>query len=261
MFDIKNKVAIITGGCGGIGLEYAQAFLENGAKTIALFDIDEEKGLAIENEHLEKHGPNKLLFVKTDITDFNSFKSSFDTVIDVCGQLDIVINNAGIFNELKPANVININVIGTIHGCDLAQDYLAKYKSSEEGLILNTASVAGLVKPLYFQSAYNTSKTAIIHYGRCIGHPENHKNTKVKVITICPGITITSQPINEDVVFQICKPAHIQAFVEYFKSSPMQSVETLISTVMSIIKKAESGSVWVIEGGNEKLIEFPTIYT
>jgi len=107
--------------------------------------------------------------------------------------VDIVCNNAGIGNEgnvfnfadtLQWKKMMDINLTAVIHGTQLA--ILAMKKSGKGGVIINTASLAGLV-PQKFGPLYAVSKSAVVYLARCLEHLDASDN--IRVVAICPGFT------------------------------------------------------------------------
>lgn len=117
-------------------------------------------------------------------------KNAFDKTIDVFKQLDIVINGAGIMSE-DWEKEIEVNYKGTFRVMDLAlKNYLPKYKSGKEGIIVNIASIAGL-DPFPINVNYGVTKCAIVHLTRSHSHTCFQEKYNVKLLAICPGITET----------------------------------------------------------------------
>lgn len=91
MARLDNKIAIVTGGAGGIGSGIVRSYVKENAKVV-IADIAEEKGQALSQE-LNSQGYDTL-FVKTDLSNKASLKSCVDQTIQTYGQIDILINNA-----------------------------------------------------------------------------------------------------------------------------------------------------------------------
>lgn len=100
-------------------------------------------------------------------------------------------NNAGIFNERNVQKLVQVNLGGVLSGTLLAMTkYLPKYKKGEEGIIVNTSSIAGL-ELVPFIPGYSATKCAIISLGRSFGHKAYYDKYQVKVLTVCPGAVST----------------------------------------------------------------------
>lgn len=144
MFDLKNKVALITGGRRGMGEAYAIAFASQGAKVIVT-DIDESECSLVVEKITSAGG--EALGLKMDVLKKSEIDDAFDEVIEKFGRLDILVNNAGIFSP-KPAlelseeewdKTINVNLKGQFLCAQRAAKEMAKNKW---GRIINVASVA-----------------------------------------------------------------------------------------------------------------------
>jgi short-subunit dehydrogenase len=96
----------------------------------------------------------------------NLYKDAFETVMTYYGQIDIVINNAGIGGEAKFEDIVNVNVIGVMRGTQLAFEFMDK--SSKGGLVINVASLAGLT-PTPMTPTYSATKHAVVAYTRNYG--------------------------------------------------------------------------------------------
>nr|CAI5827588.1 unnamed protein product [Callosobruchus analis] len=113
VYEIRGKVAVITGGASGIGLEYAKELLRNQAKGVALADLNPELGTKALQEIEREFGPNKAIFIQTDVTDYNQFEDAFKKTAEKYKNIDILINNAGILNDSIWQKEIAVNVVST----------------------------------------------------------------------------------------------------------------------------------------------------
>lgn len=154
MFDyFLDKVVIITGGAGGLGIALTEQLIEKGAMVVAL-DLDVSQLNASEN----------LLPLEMDITDRNAIESALQTVTHRFGKIDILFNNAGITHMSRFADtsqelfdtIMAVNFTGSVDITRLALPYLKQ----SQGQIIALSSVAGFA-PLYGRSAYAASKHAM----------------------------------------------------------------------------------------------------
>ncbi|CAG9761041.1 unnamed protein product [Ceutorhynchus assimilis] len=246
-FNISGKVAIITGGASGLGFQYARNLLEKGSKGVTLADVCEEKGIKSIDELNNKFGNNKAIFVKADVTNYEQFERAFKETITAFNQVDILINNAGIMNDTVWRKEIDININGTVHGILLGlEKYITKYKSGPEGLIINIASVLGIM-PVGFMPIYVGTKFAVHGMTLAWGVPAHYERTKVRVVGVCPGITRT--PLIIELPNRTLGPDYEDLKQIEFVGEKQQSPEEVGPLVMEIIERAPTGTIWVVEGG------------
>uniref|UniRef100_A0A6P7FLL1 Alcohol dehydrogenase 2-like isoform X1 n=1 Tax=Diabrotica virgifera virgifera TaxID=50390 RepID=A0A6P7FLL1_DIAVI len=251
VFEIKNKVALITGGASGLGLEHVKALLENGVKGVTIADVNEANGTKVTAELQEKYGKNRVIFVKTDVTDKESFENAFLATVSAFRYIDILINNAGVMLDVNMSLAVDINVKGTLNGIILGMEkYLKQYKQGSEAVILNTSSING-VNGMPIAPVYGATKFAVTGMTMCWSDPFHYERTKVRVIAICPGITETPLVAN-------CIKPETLVTPEYYKPYklaveagllPMQKADHVGKEMIGVLKYAPNGTLWVIEAG------------
>lgn len=162
MYQLKDKVAIITGGASGIGLATVESFLNKGSKVV-LSDYNEEEGQK-QAERLKDKGD--VIFIKADVSKEEEVKGLIEQTAEHFGSVDILFNNAGVgaqgeMHELtyeEYQKVIRINQDGVFFGSKYA---VKEMKKTGGGVIINCASILGLVgEPTAY--AYNASKGAVV---------------------------------------------------------------------------------------------------
>lgn len=144
MFELTNKIALVTGACRGMGAADARALATQGAKVI-ITDIDEGECQSVVQEII-KDGGEATCF-KMDVTSASEVDDVFDKVIEKYGRLDILVNNAGIYTpkpfleltEEEWDKTIDINLKGQFLCAQRAAKEMAKNKW---GRIINIASIA-----------------------------------------------------------------------------------------------------------------------
>ena len=186
---LDGKVAVITGGCSGIGLGTVELFAAQGAKVVAA-DVQTEKG-----EMLEKRFPGQVRFAPCDVTHESQIAAAMALAQEAFGGLDILFNNAG--HGGAPNGVADMTAEGwdatfalLLRGPVLGMKHaLPLMLERGGGSIVNTASIAGL-QAGFGPLAYSTAKAAVIHLSRCAA--AELSPLKVRVNAICPGLIATS---------------------------------------------------------------------
>ncbi|GJQ77751.1 hypothetical protein Trydic_g16017 [Trypoxylus dichotomus] len=251
MFSIKDKVALVTGAGSGIGLFSVKEMLRNGLRGATIADIDPAKGDQALKEITEEFGPNKAIFIKTDVTLQKEVEAAFKKSIEVFKNLDIVINSAGLFNDSTFDRQIAININGTLYGCLLAWDYLQKYRSGTEGVIVNISSLAGL-RGFTSIPVYTATKHAVVGLSKSIGVQQHYDRTKIRVITLCPGVTET--PMATDFLPIYCLPQWEATMNDDFPKWPKQKPDIVAKGLIQAITTGTNGSFWIVN--NSKIREF-----
>ena len=196
MDPFKDRVAVITGGAGGIGVAMAKAFAERGAK-IVLADLD-EPALAEAGRGLEKSGA-EVLTVRTDVTRLESVEALAEAAVRRFGGVHVVCNNAGVatFGPIARSTrkdwefTMGVNFWGVVNGVQtFAPRLLAQGQS---GHIVNTASMAGLVG-MRWLGVYCASKFAVVGLSEALFRELGRHGVGVSVL--CPMIVDTR--INEN---------------------------------------------------------------
>ena len=183
MEKLKNKVAIITGGAGGIGLTTAKLFLEEGAK-IMLVDINEKEL----KKAVDSFSSGDISYCVANVSNAKDHSNYVAKTLEKYGKIDIFFNNAGIEGDFKPIaeypeemfdKVISVNLKGVWLGC---QHVIPKME--DEGSVMITSSVAGL-KGFKGLGAYVATKHAIIGIMRVAAL--EFAERRIRVNTIHPG--------------------------------------------------------------------------
>jgi NAD(P)-dependent dehydrogenase (short-subunit alcohol dehydrogenase family) len=164
MKDLRDKVAVITGGASGIGLASAEALAREGAKLV-LADV-EAKALEAATAKLRASGADAI-GVATDVTERKAVEALADATWKHYGRADIVFNNAGVAVAGPVTGmthedwrwVIDVDLWGVIHGVEAFVPRLVEQKQG--GHVLATASFAGLV-PNIGLGAYCVAKYGVV---------------------------------------------------------------------------------------------------
>lgn len=241
--DLKNKVAVVTGGAVGIGYQIANFFLKHEAKTIIILDIMEIAGDAAAKTLNDIYGPGKAVFMKCDVvTDLEPVSKEILQKY----RVDILVNNAGILDESSLRRTIEINTIALVEWGMKFWDYMRKDNGGSGGTIVNVASIYGFVYDPYL-IYYKTSKHAVIGFTKTLGHAQNYEKTGVRVIAICPGFTDTK------ILKGNLSDYEREDMTKFIEQQIIQKVETVGQAAVDIFKVADSGSAWVTK--NEQPIE------
>lgn len=185
---LQGKVALITGGASGNGKAIAELFAREGAKA-AIVDIN---AIAASELSDSLNGQGYITTsISADITIEEHIRRMIDETISTFGRLDILINNAGIFDMLAPISdvtdslwekVMNINLTAPMRAIRYT---LPLFKKQGGGIIVNTASIAGLTGARGGGAAYVASKHGLIgltkHVAFC------YKEWNIRCNAVAPG--------------------------------------------------------------------------
>lgn len=195
----ENSVFVVTGAGSGMGRELTLMLAEKGARVAA---VDIDSGKLEETRRLAKQPEAALFCFTLDITDQNSVEELPEKVISHFGQVDAIVNNAGIIQPFIPINdltynqisrVMNVNFYGTLY---MVKAFLPHLLTRPQGYIANVSSMGALV-PVPGQVLYGASKAAIKLMTE--GLASELAKTTIKVSTIIPGAIGTNITSNSGV--------------------------------------------------------------
>jgi 3alpha(or 20beta)-hydroxysteroid dehydrogenase len=191
MIDLSGKVALITGGAGGIGRAASQAFVRAGAKVV-LVDLSKESGMEAASE-IERQG-GEALFVQADVSKAEEVAAYVSAARERFGRIDIFVNNAaweGVVQSLVEYpddvfdKVLAINIRGVFLGL---KHVLPVMYAQGGGVVINTSSVAGHIGSPGLV-AYTASKHAVLGITKTAAMEGARFNVRVNAVS--PGAVDT----------------------------------------------------------------------
>jgi len=192
MRNLKGRVAAVTGAASGLGRSMALAFAGEGM-DVALGDVDEKNLSRVEKEVSAKGV--RGIALRVDVSKAQDVEAFRDLALDRLGGVHLVCNNAGVSPlgavwESTPADwqwTLGVNLWGVIHGVRAFTPHLI---AQNEGHIVNTASVSGLISPPG-SGAYNVTKHAVVTLSETLHHELRERNAAVGVSVLCPAYVPT----------------------------------------------------------------------
>jgi len=189
---LADKVAVITGGAGGIGRESAMLFATEGTRGVVVVDLNEKEGQKT-IELIKKANPTaQCVFVKADVSKQKDCENFVQVAERQFGKLDILFNNAGLMhndddNAMTTEEKVwdltfNVNVKGVFFGCKYG---IPALKRAGGGSIINTASFVASMGAATPQLAYTSSKGAVLSMTRELA--VIHAKENIRVNALSPG--------------------------------------------------------------------------
>ena len=238
--DLKDKVAIITGGGQGFGYSMVERFSKSGAKVV-IWDKDEEllKSLTL---------PENVNYEIVNITSYDSVQKSTIATLDKNNKIDILINNAGIAGPSFKTweypidqwqNVIDIDLTGLFYCCKSIVPHMIK---ANYGRIVNIASIAGK-EGNPNAMPYSAAKAGVIALTKSLGKELADKNIAVNCVTPAAAKTRIFDQISQE---------HINYMLSKIPRGRFIKVDELASMVSWLVSEENSyttGAVFDLSGG------------
>ena len=186
MFDLTGRVAIVTGGNGGIGLGMARGLARAGARVVVAARNDEKSAAAV--KELKDLGSDALA-IRTDVTDEQSVNALAAAVAEQCGRLDILVNNAGV-NIRVPAHDLRLEQWHHVLDTNLTSAFLCAravhrhMKRAGAGKIVNIGSMLSIFGAS-FAPAYGASKGGIVQLTKSLA--VGWAGDNIQVNAVLPG--------------------------------------------------------------------------
>lgn len=264
LFDVKDRVVVITGGLGQLGRQFSRALIEHGAK-VAVFDTQANEQY-ISKRFGELKNSSDLYCTHVDITQRSSLIDGLNQVVARWGVPHAFINNAALdsppnasieengpfenYPESSWDSVMQVNVKGNFLGCQVIGGEMAK---ARRGTIINISSTYGIVSPdqriyeyrrqngnqFFKPVAYSVSKSAILNLTRYLATYWAAKNVRVNTLT-CGG------------VFNNQDEAFVAAYCKRVPLARMAHEDEYNAAIIFLVSDASSymtGSNIIIDGG------------
>jgi len=231
------RVAMVTGGAGGLAQGMTHGLLRMGYK-VCLLDRSEEAGTAVAQKLAAAHGDDAVMFILCDVSKSHEFEAAWDTCEERLGAPNLLVNNAAVCDEMEPQKMVDVNVTGAILGTTLAQ---SRMRRSGGGAVLNIASSTGL-SGLYLTPVYSATKHAVVGLTTSFGHPALYAESKVKMLCLCPGAFLSpllkSTRRNPDTL-------NLK-----FGVNPL-TIQDVAAGALKLLQEGANGAVMVLEKGKE----------
>lgn len=240
-----SKVLLITGATSGIGRRIANKFAEDGY-DIAINYIVENDDIEATRKEIESYGV-RCLMVKGDVSKFEDCEELAKKVIDEFGQIDVLVNNAGItrdtlllrMKEKDFTDVINVNLVGTFNVTKNVVPYMMKARS---GRIISLASVVGIAGNAG-QANYSASKAGIIGFTKSLAKELGSRN--ILVNAVAPGYIQTNMTavLKDEIKEEIAKTIPLK------RMGTPDDVANVVKFLASEESSYVTGQVIHIDGG------------
>ena len=240
-FDLKNKIAIVTGGAQGFGLDIAKKFINSGAE-VRIWDNDENEL----NKVIKKENNENLKYDVVDVTDFVSVNKTVKNLKN--SKIDILINNAGITGPTAELwnysvddwkKVINVNLNGTYICCKLIVPLMIK---NNYGRIVNIASVSGKDGNAN-ASAYSSAKAGVLGLTKSLGKELAQYNIAVNAVTPAGAKTRILNLMTKEHVQRMLSKVARGRFLE------LDELSSLVCWLSSEDNSFSTAAVFDISGG------------
>tara|TARA_B100000676_G_scaffold249103_1_gene253063 strand:+ start:278 stop:1021 length:744 start_codon:yes stop_codon:yes gene_type:complete len=240
-FDLKSKLAIVTGGAQGFGLDIAKKFINSGAQ-VRIWDNDENEL----NKVLKKENNENLKYDVVDVTNFDSVNRTIKNLKN--SKIDILINNAGITGPTAELwnysvddwnKVINVNLNGTYICCKLIVPLMIE---NNYGRIVNIASVSGKDGNAN-ASAYSSAKAGVLGLTKSLGKELAQYNIAVNAVTPAGAKTRILDQMSKEHVQKMLSKVPRGRFLE------LDELSSLVCWLSSEENSFSTAAIFDISGG------------
>ncbi|XP_073820418.1 alcohol dehydrogenase-like [Musca autumnalis] len=252
--ELKGKNIVFVGGFGGMGVKSVEAFLKKSVKSLLILDLQQNDEFL---KYLQTTYKNSLVdYIPIDLTRSEDITEAFRKAKERVNTFDVVVNGAGILNELNIERIVQINLSGVIQSSLIAMEYMSKANGGQGGCIVNISSTCSL-NPTDFMCVYGPTKSALNYFTNLMAKPLYFEKTGVSFITICPGLIMT--PMAKD-IGNLIAAKHIPNIERIFYTAVQQTATVYAENLIKVLEIARNGSTWVLDDGKIEEIHIPNVW-
>ena len=244
---LKNRTCLVTGASKGIGAGIARELGDNGANVVVNYRSSEEEAYTVSEEITE--GSGSALVAQADVSNFEEVQAMHERITDEFGQVDVLVNNAGVTVDKKFENmsredwqwVIEVN-LGGMFNC--TKCCYSDIRAANEGRLINISSVVGQ-QGNYGQANYATTKSGMFGFTRTLALELARDGSTANCIA--PGFVKTDMlaPVPDRVKEKILERIPLNRFAE------VEDIAGFVRFLASEESSYMTGQVLGVNGGME----------
>uniref|UniRef100_G3N9A5 15-hydroxyprostaglandin dehydrogenase n=1 Tax=Gasterosteus aculeatus aculeatus TaxID=481459 RepID=G3N9A5_GASAC len=281
---LQDQVAVVTGAVQGIGRAMAEILLRNGAK-VALLDVNEAAGKSLKEVLDKQHGPERTLFLSCDVESEEQIRANqmppscsidpsslqrfsdatggsqqacsaaFQRTAGALGAVDIVCNNAGVLNEAEWEKTISVNLVAVVRVTYIALEHMNKMSGGRGGVIINTASMAGLF-PLLSCPVYTATKYGVVGFTRAMAANSTALGFGIRFNALCPGFVQTD--ILDNIYERLGQFSQLSAETQVFVDKGVLKTSEVAEGLLELLTNdTKNGEALQVMCSSQKYMKFP----
>lgn len=247
---LKGKTALVTGSSSGIGKAIALLFAREGARVIVTYHSGEDRAKAV-IEEIEQNGGTAKAY-RVDVADEKEVQQLFATVDKDFGDVNILVNNAGINGSNTPVEdmtteqwdkVIKTDLYGPFFCCREFLQMKKKYGTYKHNRIINISSIHQRIN-VPGNADYNASKAAIRNLAYTMAL--ELASRELTVNNVAPGMILT--PINEKVISDPARLKRAESIIPFHRGGQPEEVANVVLFLASEASSYVTGSTYTVDG-------------
>jgi NAD(P)-dependent dehydrogenase (short-subunit alcohol dehydrogenase family) len=245
--SLENRVVLVTGGATGIGEAIVEAFVRQRAQ-VAFVDIKDDAAIKLVARMVDA-GLRAPVYFHCDVTSFSALQRTVEQVVDGCGRVDVLVNNAGndarhSVESVTPETWDEVVAINLKQQFFMAQAVAPSMRQARRGSIINMGSIAWVI-PSKNVPVYVTAKSAIVGMTRALAH--EFGEDEVRVNCVMPGAILTERQkqlwLSEDYVRQVLAHQSLKRMIL------PEEVARLVLFLAADDSSAITNQSYVVDGG------------
>ncbi|XP_040908168.1 15-hydroxyprostaglandin dehydrogenase [NAD(+)]-like [Toxotes jaculatrix] len=254
---LNGRIAVVTGAAMGIGKAITEILLQNRAKVV-LLDVNETAGKSLKEALDKQYGQERTLFLNCDVESEEQIKAALKKTVETFGGIDILCNNAGILDESKWEKTVSINLTGVIRVTYLALEYMNKLTGGRGGVIVLTASLAGL-GPLLSCPVYTATKHGVIGFTRAMAAASSASGYGIRFNALCP--TFVQTDLFSAILDRLGQFSHLADATQQFVDKGVLNVSEVAEGLLELVTdETKNGEALMVLPNMKNYMTFPTFF-